>query len=371
MNESRTHCLFCGTELSTMFSLLMPAFMGINNDDRDEVISPMTFCSCDKCGEVQIKELLDLDLLYHDNHNVGVIGKTWENHYNALAALISEHVQGKIVLEISDPSAKIAKKITGYKDWYIVEPNPETIIHDKVTFIPKFFDKSFEDVKNVDVIIHSHLLEHIHNPVEFFDKCYEVLNDDGIMFISVPNMGYLVDNGYAPINTLHFEHTYFLNDEVLRCLALNAGFLNGGIVKYGDHSVFYKLKKTKRNFNIGLSLDVKKKFIENHEKHKQIISNTNHVAKECARMGYKVYLFGAHVSSQYYLYNGLDASYITDILDNAKNKQGHKLYGIDLSVCSPEIIANEHCAVICSHTSVYASEISTQLQEINKNVVIL
>jgi hypothetical protein len=98
----------------------MPIFMGVNKDNRKEEILKMSFFGCLNCGEVQIKELVDLSLLYHDNHNIGVIGKIWENHYIEFSEFIKNDIKNKTILEISDPSAKIAKLSNGFDKWYIV-----------------------------------------------------------------------------------------------------------------------------------------------------------------------------------------------------------------------------------------------------------
>lgn len=368
--ENRNKCLICTNNLNVLFSINMPVFMGVNIDNREEIIQPMTFCECSECGEVQIKELLNLELLYHDNHNIGIVGKTWEKHYDKLANFLNDEIKGKVILEISDPSAKIAKRCNGYEKWVIIEPNPEAIEIDKVIFINKFFDDTFNDIEKVDVIIHSHLLEHIHNPFEFLNKCWDLLADDGLMFISVPNMEYLIDNFYAPNNILHFEHTYFLSSTILNYLATRTGFEILTIKSYENHSMFYKLKKKPIKEISTISTKQGDKFIKSFIKHSGEIQLLNEKINFHRNNGFKVFLFGAHVTSQYYINNGLEAK-IDAILDNSITKQGYKLYGSDLIVKAPNVVSDEKCVVICSHSGVYEKEISEQLLKLNENVILL
>ena len=242
MKKDREKCVLCeNTNLIELFKLRMPLFMGVNNNNSTEVYDNMTFLSCDNCHEVQIKELVDLEILYNSNHNIGVIGETWKNHYIELSNFIKDDIIDKTILEISDPSAKIAKLSENFKEWIIVEPNPEETQPDNVTIIQTFFDDEFNTDKEIDIIIHSHLLEHIHNPHSFFKKCHSILKDNGKMFISVPDMEFLIKNKYSPNNILHFEHTYYLDMNVLEYLAKQNGFEITRVKNYNNHSIFHKL----------------------------------------------------------------------------------------------------------------------------------
>lgn len=361
----RNKCLLCGGNLKQIFKIKMPVFMGVNEDRREEIIENMNFVSCGVCGELQIKELLDSRLVYAANHNIGTIGKTWENHYAELVNFIG-NVDNKTILEIGDPSAKIAIKANGYKNWYIVEPNPDNIEIENVTFIKSFFEEPFDLFENIDLIVSSHSLEHIHDPHRFFKKCHKLLTTNGIMVISVPDMDFFLNQKHSPAAILQFEHTYFINEEVLNILASENGFSIVEIKKYNNHSIFYKLKKEDKKLSIRSHLQLNEKIKINLSAH---FNNIEKINKNM--VNHKVYLFGAHVTSQFYIFNGLMQNYIKAILDNATYKQGYKLYGTHLEVLSPLAIKEEECAVICSHVGIYYEEICQQLKKINNKVVIL
>ena len=72
------------------------------------------------------------------------------------------------------------------------------------------------------------------------------------------------------------------------------------------------------------------------------------------------FLFGAHIFSQYLLSFGLDQSKIHGILDNSTLKIGKRLYGTNLTVFNPKVIANEDVGVILKVGS-YRNEIIDQL----------
>jgi SAM-dependent methyltransferase len=370
MKKNRGKCVLCGNNTINLFTINMPVFMGVNLNNKEEHLNGMSFNVCNVCGEVQIDELLDLSILYQNNHNINVVGNIWKQHYVELVSFISDTIKDKVILEISDPSAKIAKLSEGFKQWYIIEPNVEKNDIENVEFIDGFFDNDFNVVSNVDVIIHSHLLEHIHDPIVFFKKCNELLKEDGVMVISVPDMDYILNKEHSPNNILHFEHTYFLNYKVLELLSSLNGFKIVDSKSYDNHSIFYKLKKDSNVKPKIIKLNIEKQFVNNFNKHKENINSINQKLKEYC--DFNVYLFGGHVSSQFYLFNGLEKTNIKYIIDNDINKHDNKLYGVDLFIKDPKIVAgDDKCVVICSHVGIYRDEIVKQLTEFNKNVIIL
>ena len=84
-----------------------------------------------------------------------------------------------------------------------------------------------------------------------------------------------------------------------------------------------------------------------------------------------MYLFGAHIFSQYLIKFGLDVTNVKCILDNSPQKNKRRLYGTDLFVEFPNMIENDKsCAVILKAAS-YQEEIRLQLISLNDNILIL
>ena len=69
----------------------------------------------------------------------------------------------------------------------------------------------------------------------------------------------------------------------------------------------------------------------------------------------EVYLFGAHVFSQYLIGFELNTSRIKYTLDNDPNKQGRRLYGTPLSVEAPGIIKDAANPVVILRTGALLS----------------
>ena len=79
-------------------------------------------------------------------------------------------------------------------------------------------------------------------------------------------------------------------------------------------------------------------------------------------------MFGAHVFAQYLIELGLDTSRIVCLLDNDINKQGKRLYGTNMMVKSPKVLADVKNPIIILKAGVYDDEVKRDiLENINKN----
>ena len=82
-----------------------------------------------------------------------------------------------------------------------------------------------------------------------------------------------------------------------------------------------------------------------------------------------IYLFGAHIFTQYLVSFGLRASVVSAILDNATGKQGKRLYGLPLMVYSPKVLADKERPIIILRVGAYAEEIKRGILEVNANAI--
>lgn len=372
-NRHRDTCVICGSrELTDFISYEMPVYMGASETSRDCLFEEMTYQHCKKCGGVQIAVEIDPTVLYQCNHNNGVIGKTWKNHYKRFYDFISDEVRDKNVLEISDPSAKVATLGSDYKKWTIVEPNPEFISSDKITVIQDYFGDHFNAPLKYDVVVHSHFMEHCFDVKSFLKKCREVLVDTGVMVFSIPNMEWLLDSGKIPNNMLQFEHTYYLDEDIVRCILQNEGFRVIDVVKYDNHSLFFKTAKTDVPDPQNLMVINKGTVIRDSIKkiHGESLNQIESFNEAVKSKKSNAYLFGCHVNSQYYIQNGLTG--IDGILDNSSWKCGKYLYGTNYNTLNPkEIVGQDSPVVICSGCGPYKDELCDQLKSLNPTVVLL
>ncbi len=140
-----------------------------------------------------------------------------------------------------------------------------------------------------------------------------------------------------------------------------------------DHSIFYSTINTKKINK------VKNKFKNEYIKNSELFKNYFNYFKQISRKlnlkinksNKPVYLFGAHIFSQFLINFGLNQKKIIFILDNDKIKQHKRLYGTNLIVKSPEILKKIKKPMVILKAGVYNSEIKKQLKEINHSVSII
>ena len=116
--------------------------------------------------------------------------------------------------------------------------------------IKEFFSsnslKKYNLYDKFDVVVHSHLFEHIYDPKPFLESIHKSLKTNGKHIFSVPNMHMMIKKNIS--SSMNFEHPYFLNESVIKDLLSEIGFK---IIKKqyfkNSHSIFYKTIKVYKN----------------------------------------------------------------------------------------------------------------------------
>lgn len=359
---NRLECEICMSSLKQLYTIKNMPVKLCCLDTPEFDTSTISFSICTTCNTIQLDKLVPLDILYSGNHNTSVVGKTWENYFQFISSKISPIIENKIVLEIGDPSGKIARRLDGYVDWYIVEPNHNTniVYKSNIHFISAFFDKHFSFDKKIDIIVHSHVFEHIYSPNIFLEKCYDLLAENGEMVFGVPNMEYIGKSSSAPCLGIFFEHTMFLNKENICYMLKKNGFKIIEIMDYENHSTIYHVRKTDK------PIEYLQCVITDYT---NIFMNTIHewerFVSSCTFRQY--YIFGASYNTQFLLALGLKN--VIGILDNSVEKHGKYLSGYQ--IFSPNIlIGKDNCSIIVKN-GYYNAEIIDQCIKINDKISII
>ncbi len=365
----RNYCAICNSNLINLYILKnMPIKLTCTETPYTKN-EALCFSQCEQCNTVQLEQLVPLRVLYSESHNYISVGKVWNDYFSFFCELITPLIYNKNILEIGDPSGKIANKVDNFNKYYIIEPNKNEGVNFKqnIEFIECFFDSNFTTDKQIDMIIHSHLFEHIYEPNIFLKKCYETLEPNGQMFFGVPNMEYIGINELSPFLGVFFEHTIFLNKQNIVYLLENNGFEIIEIYDYLQHSTLYHVKKM--NIKIITSIvkidNFKKLFNTTLENYKKLVTNINLCIE---KSNLPVYIFGASYNSQMILSLGINITKLAGILDNCKEKQEKYLYGYDLKIFDPQILKDTNSIVILKN-GYYVQEIKYQINSINPNTI--
>ncbi len=344
--------------------------MGVVESNFKSEFMDMTFNINKLTGTVQIFPRVPLEKLYFKSHGSGKIGGVWKEHHESFYNLISTYLVGDVV-EIGGGHNSIhglpIKHSNSYKI-FSFDPNGKDIDHKNITVINEFFSEDSlkkRNINNVKLFFHSHLLEHIYDPLKFLRTIHKFIHDEGYHIFAIPNMSKMIQSSFA--NAMNFEHPFYLDENTIEYLLSLTGF---EVVEKkffrDDHSIFYKTKKIEpknvSSFNF---------YNENKQLFKNLISSwisdTNKINKKINDYDGKVYIFGAHIFSQNIIFNGLNSKRVSSVLDNDPEKQGYYLYGTNLLVNDPNIIIDDDNPLVILRAAAYNDEIKRGLLSINSS----
>ena len=340
-----------------------PVFFGVTDKpEEDDLYAVMEWFLERETGLIQLNKLIPLEVLYQEQHAYG-FGETWENHYLNFSDFLC-HIKPLNVLEIGAGQGRIAQICTSsdsVKNWTIIEPNPTFEETKKIKVITGFFDRQFNFDSEFDTYTFSHVLEHAYDPKDFLTCIYEKMRKSDNLIFSYPNLKAWLKKKFT--NSLNFEHTIFLTVEHLETLLKNIGFIIVRRADYLDHSHFFHVQK-------GVVPEVPIKYDNNSDENHQLlmdfvqfhIDEVNVLNNKLNDIPTKsVYLFGAHIFSQYLKVFGLNTSSIVSVLDNSRQKEGKRLYGTNLFVQHPEVLCDKEKPVVILRAGPYNEEIKNQI----------
>ncbi len=351
-----------------------PVFMGCSDGpESDDLRAPMSWWISKSSGLIQLKELIPLPVLYPESHGAGEVGALWRKHHSEFADFVARF-SPRSVFEIGGAHGilETEHRKHGEIPWTILDPNPHPSPETRANFIKGFFDEKFVFEGNFDSVIHSHLFEHVYEPVNFMRALSNFIPEGANLAFSVPNMEEMLRRKYT--NCINFEHTMLLTDTFIDYLLASNGFEIISKQKFqDDHSLFFHAIRNSKVKNLSL----KDQLYENYkplytdyiEYHRELVSSLN---KRIASLRTPTYLFGAHVFTQYLIAFGLDTSDLAGILDNDTSKQGRRLYGTSLQVHSPAVLKGAGPTNVVLKAGVYCDEIKNDIeQNYNKDCTFL
>ena len=351
-----------------------PVFMGcVDHLMGEDVVADVTYCISESTGMIQVNPLLPLEVVYQAEHAPGLVGREWSLHHKAFADFIMQYRPHK-VFEIGGAHGILSKNcynIDNSIDWTILEPNPVVTEGSTAKIIKDFYTEETILPTDVDMLVHSHTLEHVYNPGEFFRALGNISTGTRMCF-AIPNLRKQLEYKYT--NVINFEHTFLCTEEFAEWWLLCNGFtiLEKQVYK-DDHSIFYStIRSDKEIQNISppsaydQNLQLFNEYISYHT------AAINELNDKIKQLNGPLYLFGAHVFSQFLIAFGLDTTNVRFILDNSESKQNKRLYGTKFEIRSPAELKHDNSPVVILKAGIYNKEIIEDiLTNINSSAIFL
>lgn len=187
--------------------------------DMREEDEPVGFKACKNCGFVTYDYIEDLRLQeFYDRQrpsmsplNIVTCNRKNEYHFHFLKDELSLLKPDANILDVGCAQGSFlnALKEYGFKNLYGTEYSKAFASFGKNEYGLNITDE-IDETKKYDFISYYHVLEHIQNPDKELRIVSNVLNDNGLLYISVPDyMDMLEEKGGSTTND--FENYYHLN----------------------------------------------------------------------------------------------------------------------------------------------------------------
>lgn len=201
---------------------------------------PYKVVICKQCGLVQINPkpeknelnnfyINEYDKYYSTPKNIG--NEQFKNRGYQIAEFAQEYLNTNInILEIGSGGGGnllgLSEK-SNTKNINAIEPNKHNIFSLKsldINVIGEFYDTKTYDLKHIEFVLMSHVLEHFYSPKEVLNKLYEETNDSVKAIILVPSIKNY--KKYIPLHKYWFRivHLFYFNLETMENLLKITGW---------------------------------------------------------------------------------------------------------------------------------------------------
>ncbi len=256
-------------------------------------------CKCSNCGFIFASPSLAHDAIDSPSMNIDTLSKDHLSllsqdlyiqcakkrfEYELQKALLFCHKVPETYLEIGCSIGTGIEVASSYNLKCIgFEPNKDTAeiaLKRGLKIIPDFFNPKYLQGQRFDLIASMDVLEHIDQPINFLKMIAEVISDDGLLLLQVPNAGGLISLAEWDENQIFngLIHLNYFDSNSLNQMVQKAGFKC--VASFSILSELGKLKKFSNQFLINTLTDNYPELVRNFKLHQDWINDNN--------LGYKI-----------------------------------------------------------------------------------
>lgn len=328
----------------------------------NEALYPLKLAVCEECDLGQIGEYETPDEIFTVYPYLSSTSSTWIEHgRNFTQRILGEHHKIKIgyVLEIASNDGYLLQHFKSEGIQVLgVEPASNVAEIARQIGIPtisEFFGvdlakRILNEYGSPSLIIANNVAAHVPDMLDFFSGVALLCNSNTIVTIENPSLGYLYNKKYY--DTIYHEHFSYLSVKPISKLASKVGlelFRVDDLPTHGGSLRYYLAKKN--SYAVDKSVQV----IQNEENARGVGSEdisrkfANEVMHSVGELrswvesqdDNSIIGFGAAAKTVTTFHAAkLDESKFSCIVDSNPLKQGKRLPGTSLSICSPEILSS-------------------------------
>jgi 2-polyprenyl-3-methyl-5-hydroxy-6-metoxy-1,4-benzoquinol methylase len=361
-------CHFCTSEKLYQVASVesAPGFLGCTHQAAsNDLFLSFNIHVCPCCGLIQT-DAQATESIYEVLHSEA-LGPTWGMHHDELARFIDEHISSQSsVLEIGSSAQPISRRLSKTpKKVFYIDPikEPPFQLNQNEQYLSGFFPQVHPDEK-VDVIIASHVFEHIPQTDAFIRAIQSSLKRGGLFFISIPQFETWFARSY--FNAISAEHVTYAFPYQLQFLA-EQHHLSLKLELHREHSLFALFSHGIKEESLIIfdplkNIALLKKWVEEF--------NSMTRLKNEIPVNQPIYIAGASHLSQYFLLCNQALS-VAGVLDNASRKWGARLYGTKVNAFPFSELMNHSQPTVILTPSPYAPEMRDQIRRLNPQAGII
>ncbi|MEK7072361.1 MAG: class I SAM-dependent methyltransferase [Patescibacteria group bacterium] len=341
---------------------------------------------CDKCGFVfadGIPLQADFDgyyaamSKYEFSYQGGRVSKEYVDYFTKIFNFLAPRVQNKNakILDIGCSTGSLLSifKLNGYSNIFGIDPSSECSktakeLYDITVTTDTVYN--FNSIEKFDLIILSAVLEHLVDFDYSMQKIRSLLNENGLLFIAVPNAEKFSLFVSAPFQQFSTEHINYFSRYSIKNLLSRFSFeeiavrqdehkLNNAV----DTEILSLSKKTAEETLKIVRDDISEPRVREYiTKCLAMDLTLNQIIQEKLSGKDKIIIWGVGTHTQRLIGSGLDLSKILFFVDSNKRYAGKKIKGLEVK--PPEAIKEGVPVFISSHS--YQEEIIHQIREVLK-----
>lgn len=345
--------------------------------------------SCNECGfcYVDTKSSKEDFEYYYKNFNTYALNYsdnlTIENNNEALKKVMKRYInKNHKIINIGIGNGQFEKRLfsLGYSNIMGIDPSSESVklltdcgIKAKVGSV--YDDVSEELQGRFDAVFLKYTLEHLIDPKGALLQLTKYLKEDGIMVISVPDIGMVHNNTTKILNNFNLEHINYFSRISLKILLFKVGFGESSTYtitntynnqeEYMIMSVFKRDKQKKERY---IKDEITEKSIKTYLTFEEN-SVSKEIIEELIKEKEEIIVWGIGAYTMSLLANdNLGKCNIISYIDNNPLKQNTMFNNRKVTLPSKEILEGK-TVLVCS--VLYANDIKEQILKMNINCKII
>ena len=340
------NCRCCNSEVTKLLDLNNQPLANSYHAEGEIIDEfPLALNICEKCFHTQLSVVVNPELMFKNYLYVSGTTNTLKEYFDFFAKFTIERYKAhynKSPQSVLDIACNDGTQLDFFKkynvDTYGIDPaeNLLSLSNYKHNIICDYFPSS-KIQRKYNIIVAQNVFAHTHNIFDFLKQCYNILEDEGTLYIQTSQSNMILNNEF---DTIYHEHLSFFNSSSMKIIVDRCKLNLNNVFKFDIHgsSYIFEISKNKYDTNIeSVIVQEYERGLYNIETYnlfaanaKKVTTDLKEVISKYKKEGYTIIGYGAAAKGMTLLNFGkIQMDYIID--DNSL-KHGLLTPGMNISI---------------------------------------